>query len=113
MLVLGIETSCDETAVALIRYESDGRHELLGEIISSQNNIHEQYGGVVPELASREHLKNLPLLFDALLSKTKVTLEEIDLIGVTQGPGLKGCLLIGLSFARGLSEASGLSLIHI
>jgi N6-L-threonylcarbamoyladenine synthase len=113
MLVLGIETSCDETAVALIRYESDGRHELLGEIISSQNNIHEQYGGVVPELASREHLKNLPLLFDALLSKTKVTLEEIDLIGVTQGPGLKGCLLIGLSFARGLSEALGKPIIGV
>ncbi len=113
MIVLGIETSCDETAVALIRYGTDGRHELLGEIISSQNNIHEQYGGVVPELASREHLKNLPLLYDALLGKCQVDLSAVDLIGVTQGPGLKGCLLIGLSFGQGLAEASGKPMLGV
>jgi N6-L-threonylcarbamoyladenine synthase len=113
MLVLGIETSCDETAVALIRYRSDGGHDLVGELISSQNDIHQQYGGVVPELASREHLKNLPLLLDSLLERAGLKINEIDLIGVTQGPGLKGCLLIGLSFARGLAEASGRPLLGV
>jgi N6-L-threonylcarbamoyladenine synthase len=113
MIVLGIETSCDESAVALIRYNANGSHELLGELISSQNNIHEQYGGVVPEFASREHLRNLPLLYDSLLSKCNLSLNEIDLIGVTQGPGLKGCLLIGLSFAQGLSQASGKPIVGV
>ncbi len=113
MLVLGIETSCDESAVALIELDSNARPKLLGELISSQNNIHEQYGGVVPELASREHLRNLPLLYDSLLSSANKTIQDIDLIGVTQGPGLKGCLLIGISFARGLSESMGKPLVGV
>lgn len=113
MLALGIETSCDESAVALLEFDSKNKPRLLGELISSQNAIHEQYGGVVPELASREHLRNLPLLYDSLLTTANKSIDDLELIGVTQGPGLKGCLLIGISFARGLSEATGKPLVGV
>ncbi len=102
-LILGIETSCDESAVAILRCSADGNSEVLLELVSSQTELHALYGGVVPELASREHMRNLPLLVDKGLSDAKLSLRDIGAIGVTVGPGLKGCLLIGALFAQGLA----------
>lgn len=97
MIVLGIESSCDETAAAVW---SDGA--ILSNIIASQA-IHEQFGGVVPELASRAHHKTIWKTVNQALEEAKISLEEIDVIAVAQGPGLMGSLLVGLSFAKGLS----------
>ncbi len=113
MLILGIESSCDETALALLEMEDSKPPRIHSELISSQTDIHKEYGGVVPELASRAHLQNLPLLYEQLLAESGAALKDIDLIGVTQGPGLKGCLLMGVQFATGLSDASGVPLCGV
>ena len=113
MYCLGIETSCDETALALLGKLPGGKIKILAEEISSQADVHSLYGGVVPELASREHLKALPLLFDILLKKSEIAVNDISLIAVTRGPGLKGCLLMGVNFARGLSLPYKIPLIGI
>ncbi len=101
MLVLGIETSCDETAVAVVR---DGR-EILSNVILSQAE-HSYFGGVVPEIASRAHLRTLVPVYRQSLEEAGVTLDEIGLIAATMGPGLVGPLLVGLTFAKGLAFAS-------
>ena len=90
-ITLAIESSCDETSVALV---ADGR-EVLSNIISSQIDIHTLYGGVVPEIASRHHLTNINAVTDEAFAAAGVTPDEVDLIGVTKGPGLIGALLIG------------------
>jgi tRNA N6-adenosine threonylcarbamoyltransferase len=109
MLVLGIETSCDETAAAIIR---DGR-EIVSSVIASQIAIHKRFGGVVPELASREHLaKIVPIVEEALL-QAKVELEELDGIAVTIGPGLVGSLLVGVSYAKAMAFALGKPLVGV
>src|SRR6185295_3574140 len=98
MLVLGIESSCDETAAAVV---SDGT-EILSSIIASQIDMHRPWGGVVPELASREHLEKIePIVTEALL-KAGVFFQDIDTIAVTQGPGLIGSLLVGVCYAKSL-----------
>lgn len=103
MIVLGIETSCDETAVALLRMQAeDEKVEILAEIVSSQIDLHRLYGGVVPELAAREHLRNLPLLYEQAVKEAKIEEAQIDCVAVTTGPGLKGCLLMGTNFSKGL-----------
>ncbi len=112
-MVLGIESSCDETGVALLDCSDDGVLTLRGEKVISQVSLHELYGGVVPELASREHLRALPALCDALLSEVGVRISEVAAIGVTAGPGLKGCLLIGVTFAQGIQAATGANLVGI
>src|ERR1044072_6464734 len=99
MLILGIESSCDETAAAVIE---DGR-KILSNIIASQVKTHAPFGGVVPELASREHLDRIGPVFTEALAEAGVKLEEIDGIAVTQGPGLIGSLLVGLSYAKSLA----------
>jgi N6-L-threonylcarbamoyladenine synthase len=99
MYILGIESSCDETAAAVI--ENDSR--LLSNIVNTQIDIHSRYGGVVPELASRKHLEDIYPVIERALQKAGVTLDQIDTIAVTQGPGLIGSLLVGLSFAKALS----------
>ena len=109
MLVLGIETSCDETAAAVLK---DGK-ELLSNVISDQIQIHSQYGGVVPELAGRSHIERIHLVIKQSLKEAGVTLEEIDLIAVTKGPGLVGALLVGLNTAKGIAYASQKPLIGI
>ncbi len=109
MIVLGIETSCDDTSVALVE---DGK-EVLSSIVSSQIKVHAPYGGVVPELASREHIKNIPVVYQQALKEAGITLKDIDLIGVTVGPGLLGALLVGVSFAKGLSFASGIPFVPL
>ncbi len=101
MLVLGIESSCDETAAAVVR---DGR-VILSSIISSQIDIHKKWGGVVPELASREHLNKIDEILDEALATANVELKDIDAIAVTQGPGLVGSLLVGVCYAKALAFA--------
>ncbi len=109
MLVLGIETSCDDTAAAVV---ANG-NEIRSNVVSSQNAIHAAYGGVVPELACRSHVANIRPVIDAALSEANVTLNDIDVIGVTQGPGLIGALLVGLSLAKALAYGSGKPLVPV
>jgi N6-L-threonylcarbamoyladenine synthase len=97
--VLGIETSCDETAAAVLT----GERQVLSSIVLSQDEIHAPYGGVVPELASRQHLASIGYVVGESLGRANVTLDRIDAYAVTQGPGLIGSLLIGLSFAKALA----------
>ncbi|NQZ58006.1 MAG: tRNA (adenosine(37)-N6)-threonylcarbamoyltransferase complex transferase subunit TsaD [Lentisphaeraceae bacterium] len=109
MLVLGIESSCDETAIALVR---DG-HEVLASAISSQIAKHAEYGGVVPELAAREHLANVRQVMDEALEEAGCALEDIDGIAVTNPPGLLPALLVGTSFASGLAASLEIPLIGV
>ena len=113
MLILGIESSCDETSLALLRLNKDFSSEIIAEDILSQTDIHIEYGGVVPELAAREHMKNLPLMYQHLFKNVDIQPAELDLIAVTAGPGLKGCLLMGLGFAQGLSRALSKPLVGV
>ncbi|MEE9390297.1 MAG: tRNA (adenosine(37)-N6)-threonylcarbamoyltransferase complex transferase subunit TsaD [Candidatus Aminicenantaceae bacterium] len=99
MNILGIETSCDETAASVVR----GDFEILSNVVLSQDEIHAPFGGVVPELASRQHLTFIGYVVEESLNRAKVGLGEIDVYAVTQGPGLIGSLLVGLSFAKGLT----------
>lgn len=108
MLVLGIETSCDETSVAVVE---DGQ-KILSNIILSQTE-HARFGGVVPEIASRAHLKTIVPVYREALSKANVSLENIDLIAATMGPGLVGALLVGLTFAKGLAFTSGIPFVAV
>ncbi len=110
MLVLGIETSCDETGLALLEFDDAGVVTVRGEVLASQVALHELYGGVVPELASREHMRNLPVLCEQLFNESGAALSDVGCIGVTTGPGLKGCLLIGVTFAQGVQSATGAAL---
>ena len=103
MIILGIETSCDETAAAVVR---DGK-EILSSVIASQVGIHGPYGGVVPELASRKHLEYIIPVIEIALEKAGVTGEELDALGVTQGPGLVGALLVGLACFFGRIRSMG------
>jgi N6-L-threonylcarbamoyladenine synthase len=100
-LTLGIETSCDETSVAVVE---DGRR-ILSNVIHSQVDLHKEFGGVVPELAARDHLERLPSLLDLAVERAGAKPAEIDLIAVTRGPGLAGCLLVGVGVGEGLSAA--------
>ena len=109
MLILGIESSCDETSIAVVR---DGK-EILSNNISSQIEIHKEYGGVVPEIASRQHIKNIAAILDESLAQAGVTLDDIDYIGVTYAPGLIGALLVGVSFAKGLSYGHNIPLVPV
>jgi len=109
VLVLGIETSCDETAAAVVR---DGR-DVLSNTIWSQVQLHSPYGGVVPELASRAHVRNITTVVEMALSRAGVTLGSIDLIAVTRGPGLVGSLLVGLEFAKAVAFARRIPLVAV
>ena len=102
-LILAIETSCDETAVAVLR----GRDELLASEVASQIDLHRAYGGVVPEAASRQHLRELPLLLDHTLRQAGVELAQVDAFAATSGPGLASSLMIGAGAAKGLALGSG------
>ena len=109
MLVLGIESSCDETAAAVVR---DGR-EIISSVISSQIAMHAPWGGVVPELASREHLAKIELIISEALAQAAVTLDDIDVIAVTQGPGLIGSLLVGVCYAKSLAWARDIPFVGV
>lgn len=113
MLILGIETSCDETAVAILRRDADGDIRILSEHIASQIEIHAEYGGVVPEIASREHLRQLPPMVDAVMCEVGVVWRDLDSIAVTAGPGLMGALLVGVSWARAAGTVNNIPVIPI
>jgi N6-L-threonylcarbamoyladenine synthase len=106
-IILGIETSCDDTSAAILRNFS-----VLSNVTATQL-IHEQYGGVVPELASRSHQENIVQVVDMAISRAKITMEEIDAVAFTQGPGLLGSLLVGTSFAKSFALARKIPLIAV
>ena len=108
-LTLGIETSCDETSVAVV----EGGRRILANVIHSQVELHRDFGGVVPELAARDHLERLPELLDLALERANAKPTDIDLIAVTRGPGLAGCLLVGVGVAAGLAAAWSRPLIGV
>jgi N6-L-threonylcarbamoyladenine synthase len=108
-LILAIETSCDETAAAVMKNGS----EVLSDIIYSQIALHSEYGGVVPEIASRKHTETIVQVTGLALKEAGVSLADLSAVAVTYGPGLVGALLVGVSFAKGLSFASGLPLIGV
>ena len=107
--IMGIESSCDETSVAIVK---NGR-EVLSNVINSQIKIHELYGGVVPEIASRCHTEVINEIMKESLKEANMSLEDIDGIAVTYGPGLVGALLVGVSYAKGLSFATNKPLIPV
>jgi N6-L-threonylcarbamoyladenine synthase len=109
MLILSIESSCDETAAAVVR---DGR-KVLSNIIASQVAVHAEYGGVVPEIASRKHLEAISFIILEALRKASATISDIEGISVTQGPGLAGALLVGISTAKAIAYARNLPMIGI
>jgi N6-L-threonylcarbamoyladenine synthase len=105
--ILGIESSCDDTSCAIIK------NDILLSNVTANQSIHEQYGGVIPELASRDHQKNIVPVVNAALKKAGINLEQVNAIAVTRGPGLSGSLLVGLSFAKSLSLALQIPLIEV
>jgi N6-L-threonylcarbamoyladenine synthase len=108
-LIMGIETSCDETAVAIVK---NGR-EILANVVASQIESHKRFGGVVPEIASRHHVEQITLVLEEALAQANVDIKELDAIAVTEGPGLVGALLIGVNAAKALAFANGIPLIGV
>lgn len=108
MLVLGIETSCDDTACALVE---DG--QVLSNVVSSQYKVHQAFGGVVPELAARAHLENMAPTFEAAFRSAERSLDDVDVIAVTTGPGLQIALLVGIAEAKGLAVSTGKPLVAV
>lgn len=109
MYILAIESSCDETSMSIIKNGS----EEIATVVLSQIDIHKSYGGVVPEIASRNHIENITIVLDEILNKANIPLEDIDAIGVTYGPGLIGSLLIGVQAAKTISLVTGKPLIPV
>jgi N6-L-threonylcarbamoyladenine synthase len=107
--MLAIETSCDETACAVIE---NGR-ALLGSTVASQMDIHARYGGVFPEVASRQHILSILPVVEETLTKAHITLKDVDAIAVTRGPGLAGSLVVGVNAAKGLALGTGLPLVGV
>ncbi len=115
MIVLGIETSCDETAAAVVATTGDAARPwvLRSNAIASQIRIHQEWGGVVPELASRQHVRDICGIVDRALADAGVTLADIDALAVTQGPGLVGALLVGVSFAKAMAVSLGKPIVAV
>ena len=109
MIVLSVESSCDETSVSINRNGT----EILSNVVLSQIDVHKQYGGVVPEIASREHIKGVTMVFEEALKNASMTPKDIDLIAVTKGPGLIGSLLIGVNAAKAFSLANNIPIIGV
>lgn len=108
-LILGIESSCDETAAAVVA----GGRSILSNIVASQTDIHRKYGGVVPELASREHLRQIVPVVREAIEQAKIHLQDVDAIAVTQGPGLIGALLVGVTYGKVLAMSLGKPLVAV
>jgi len=99
-IILGIESSCDETAVALVTENDDGSPKILSNIISSQIDVHKEFGGVVPELAARSHIEKIDLITKKAIQESKIKIEDIDCVATTTGPGLIVCLSVGINFGK-------------
>ncbi len=104
-LILGIESSCDETSVSLVQENNIGNPSILSNIVSSQVEIHKEYGGVVPELAARAHIEKIDLITKRALKESNINLEDIDAVASTAGPGLIVCLSVGLNFGKAIARA--------
>ena len=107
VLILAIESSCDETAAAVVK---NGR-TVLSNVISSQIDLHKLYGGVVPEIASRKHIEKINQVIEEALQEANISLDDLDAIGVTYGPGLVGALLVGVAEAKAISFAKNIPLV--
>ena len=112
MLVLGIETSCDETAAAIVE-SLDDRWSMRSNVVASQADIHREWGGVVPELASRQHVRDICGVVERALSDGAADWQDIDALAVTQGPGLVGSLLVGVAFAKSAAWALDKPLVAV
>ena len=112
-IILGIETSCDETAVSIIQDNESGIPKILSNIVSSQFDIHKEFGGVVPELAARSHVEKINLIAKKALDESGVTLDKVSAVAVTSGPGLIICLSVGLNFAKSLASSLKVPLIGV
>ena len=110
---LGIETSCDETAAAVIRENEKGTADILSNVVSSQIAEHEKFGGVVPELAARAHLENIEFIINKSLKDAKISLNDIDGIAATAGPGLIVCLTVGLNIGKSIAAFSNKPFIGV
>src|SRR5688500_3437493 len=108
-VILGLETSCDETAAAVV---VDGR-EIRSNVVASQIDLHAQYGGIFPEIASRAHIEAIYPVVGEALSKAGFSLSDVDAVAVTQGPGLAGSLVVGVNMAKGLALATGKPLLGV
>ena len=104
-IILGIESSCDETAVALIKENSEGGAEILSNIVSSQVDVHKEFGGVVPELAARTHIEKIDLIAKKAIDESGINLNNVDAVAATAGPGLIVCLSVGLNFGKAISTS--------
>jgi N6-L-threonylcarbamoyladenine synthase len=111
--ILGIETSCDETAAAVVRRSADGAGEILANVVRSQFADHAPYGGVVPEIAARAHVTLLDPLVERALAESRVALDAIDAVAATAGPGLLGGVIVGLTFAKAIALARGKPLVAV
>lgn len=109
VIIMGIESSCDETAVSIVK---NGR-EILSNVINTQISIHEKFGGVVPEIASRNHIENISNVMKEVIKEAKISLQDIDAIACTYGPGLVGALLVGVSYAKALSFSLNKPLVGV
>ena len=103
---LGIETSCDETAAAIIQENDDGSAKILSSVVSSQIKEHEKFGGVVPEIAARAHVENIDFIINKALEESKISIEDVDGVAATAGPGLIVCLNVGLNIGKSIAAFS-------
>jgi len=113
LTVLGIETSCDETAAAVVRRHADGRAEVLSSVVASQTEAHQPFGGVVPEIAARAHVEIVDGIVAQALAEAEMGFEALDGVGATAGPGLVGGVMVGLSFGKAVALARGLPLVAV
>ena len=104
-IILGIESSCDETAASIVQENDQGNPNILSNIVSSQINVHKEFGGVVPELAARSHIEKIDLITKKAIDESGVKLESLDAVAVTAGPGLIVCLSVGLNFGKTLASS--------
>src|SRR5437868_2001252 len=115
MRILGIETSCDETAAAVVEETGDGNRPwtIRSNVIASQVAIHRQWGGVVPELASRQHIRDITGVVERAMDDAHASWRDVGAVAVTEGPGLVGSLLVGVAFAKAAAAAAGLPLVGV
>ena len=113
MLILGIESSCDDAAAAVIETTAPGIADVRSSTVANQDDIHRAYGGIVPELASRNHVVTIAPVIERALAAARCKLDDLDGVAVTRGPGLVGSLLVGLMFAKGLAQARGLAMVGV